>query len=198
MKLVPEPESTEYAETTELNPVEKPAAPLTIPLAEKLPVGMIDGLKAIRHEIAQLHSFVVKEYNQVPSFLNGAYQAIEDAELFLKNVANGKEEYSPVPAKPTLKPENINIVDGVVKAPANLKDIPYMQEWASTFFFPTLRQLIGRTDIEVDVRGEMTKKKVAQIAIAVTTTKETVVLDTKFKANDNINMLELAALIKAL
>lgn len=93
-----------------------------------IPVGMIEGLKAIRHEIAQLHSLVVKEYNQVPSFLTGAYTAIEDAEGFLKTVANGKEEFTPVPKKPEVKEEDKVTTDGTIKVPSNLHDIPYMQE----------------------------------------------------------------------
>lgn len=196
MKLVENEEQSSIEKVAD-NMREKPVVDLPATAQSKIPAGMIEGLKNIRHEVASIHGYFTQEHGMAPSFLSGAYTAIEDAETFLKNVANGKEEFSPVPAKPVMKSENVTIVDGIVKAPSNLKDIPYVQEWSSSFFFPTLRQLISRTDVEVEIRGEMTKKKVAQIAIAVTTSTGTVVLDTKFKANDSINMMELVEAIKA-
>lgn len=177
---------------------EKPSAPLTIPLAEMLPVGMIDGLKAIRHEIALLHAQVVKDHGMIPSFLGGAYTAIDDAENFLKNVANGKEEFTPVPKKPVLREEDTVVVFGVVKVPSNLHDIPYMQEWAGNFFFPKLREMTSRKDVEVDIRADRVKKKL-HLVISVTLPNEpAVLLPGSYAANSKIDLVAVAKSIDAL
>lgn len=189
MKLVPTEENTTGAE--------KPIVDLPSSLAMHLPAGMIEGLKAIRHEIALLHGQVVKDHGMIPSFLSGAYTAIDDAEGFLKQVANGKEEFTPVPKKPEILEVNKPSTDGTIIIPNNLHDIPYMQEWAGQCFFPTLRALTVRKDVEVDLRADKNKKTI-HLVISVTLPTGVVLLPNKIKANSVIDLVAVAKSIDAL
>lgn len=178
---------------------EKPTVDLPNTIASKVPAGILESLKAIRHEIALLHSHSVKEFGMIPSFLGGAYQAIGDAEDFLKNVTNGKEEFTPVPKKPEVLEADKVTADSMIKVPSNLKDIPYMQEWAGTFFFPALREMTTRKDVEVDLRAEQSSKKKLHLVISVTLPNEpALLLPVKFRANDVIDLAVLATSIDAL
>lgn len=179
---------------------EQPTVDMHSTIATRIPSGMIESLKATRHEIALIHSQVIKDFDMVPAFLSGAYQALEDAENFLKNVANGKEELTPVPPKPVIKEDDKVADDFTIKVPSNLKDIPYMQEWSGSFFFPRLRELVARKDVEVDLRGETSKnKKNIQLALSVTLPNASIItMPTKYKANSVINLLDLAKSIDAL
>ena len=183
-----------------MNPTEEPTAIVSI-LASKLNAnfGMIEGLKNIRHEIALLHSLVIKEHGMVPSYLGGAYTAIDDAENFLKQVANGKEEFTPVPKKPEILEVNKVTHDWTIKVPSNLHDIPYMQEWAGSSFFPNLRDLTVRKDVEVGLQANHHGKKTLSLSVSVTTKDAApVVLPGKYKANQVIDLVALAKSIDAL
>jgi len=198
LKVVPtEIESNDAAPETTTE-AEKPTVDLPSSAAMRLPIGVVESLKSIRHEIALLHSHFVKEHGQIPSYLGGAYQAVDDAEDFLKRVIGGQEIFTPVPKKPELKDEDKCLYQDTVKVPSNLSDIPYMQEWAGTFFFPELRKLVSRTDVEVNIRADQVKKKL-QLAIMVTVEgKPAVILPAKYRANAQVDLKALAKSIDAL
>jgi hypothetical protein len=216
MKLVPEPtEQEQYpngkqAETTPemgvVNPDEvKPSEPVAMVnvLADRIPTGMIEGLKAIRQEIAVLHGQIVKDHNVIPSFLSGAYTAIEDAEGFLKQITKGREEFTPVPKKPVIR-ETDKVYMGahgdMIKVPSNLADIPYMQEWAGLCLFPHLRALTVRKDVEVEIRANKVKKKL-HLLICVTLPDQSALalaLPNMYGANAVIDLVALAKSIDAL
>jgi hypothetical protein len=190
LNLVPQPTDT---------PEEKPTVDLPATIAQVIPAGMIESLKASRHSLALIHGQFVKDFGMVPSFLTGAYTAIEDAEGFLKTIANGKEEFTPVPKKPEVKEEDKVTTDGTIKVPSNLKDIPYMQEWSGQFFFPKLRELTVRKDVEVDLRANMNKKKKLHLVLSVTLPNEpAVLLPTQYSANTVIDLAKVAKSIDAL
>lgn len=201
MKLVVEGEAvvdiTPEAEEKPTDEVKPPEALNTL-LASKLPAGMIEGLKAIRHEIALLHAHVVKEHGMIPSYLGGAYTAIDDAETFLKNVANGKEEFTPVPKKPSVLESDKVTHDWTIKVPSNLRDMPYMQEWAGNMFFPNLRELTVRKDVEVDLRADQVKKKLHLVISVTLPNQPAVLLPGQYKANSVIDLVALAKSIDAL
>lgn len=191
MNLVPQPETTTEAE--------KPAVPLWAnEIAAKLPAGMVESLKAIRHELGLLHAHCVNELGQIPSYIGGAYQAIDDAEGFLKTVANGGELYTPVPKKPEIKEENKPSTDNTIKVPSNLRDIPYMQEWAGTCVFPKIRELTSRTDVEVYMRAGEVKKKLHLVFSITIANEPAVLLPGRYKPNSVMDLVEIAKSIDAL
>ena len=197
MNLVP-PTSEEYANETTTE-AEKSAAPLWAnEIAAKLPAGMVESLKAIRHELGLLHAHCVNELGQIPSYLGGAYQAIEDAEGFLKTTASGGELFTPVPKKPEIKEENKLQEDNTIKVPSNLKDIPYMQEWAGTLLFPKLRELTQRKDVEVDMRADEVKRKL-QLRFSITVENQpAVLLPGGYKPNSVMDLVAIAKSIDSL
>lgn len=199
MKLVTDVEVKPLEAEIDIKENPEPAVDLLpITLATMLPGGMVESLKAIRHEIGVIHASIVNNHGMVPSYLGGAYTAIEDAESFLKQIANGKEEFTPVPKKPVVHEADKPTTDNTIKVPNNLNDIPYMQEWAGTCFFPTLRGLTVRKDVEVDIRADKIKKKIHLIISVTLPNEPAFILPFRFKANYVVNLFALAKSIDAL
>jgi len=178
--------------------IEEPSVDLSAIASSKVPAGMIESLKAIRHEIAVMHSHFVKEHGQIPSYLGGAYQAIDDAEDFLRRVTAGQEMFTPVPKKPEVKEADKVTPEWTIKVPSNLSDVPYMQEWAGTCFFPSLREMTVRRDCEASMQADKNKGKLYLRVTVTVQNKPMVVLPTKYKPNSVIDLAALAKSIDAL
>lgn len=181
-----------------------PTASVVNPLAEEvsnmLPEKMLKKIKDLKHEIALIHTRISTEHKLVATYLGYSHSALHDAENFIKKVMQGEEEFTAVPEKPVLSAEDSTVSQaGFVKVPDNLEDMPYMQEWAGGFFFPELRKLVKRIDIEVDIRGEVTPDKIIQLAISVAIVNGiNIVLPEKYQASDLINLAVLASVMDEL
>lgn len=177
---------------------EKPTVALADMLASEIPTALIEGLKNVRQQLGIFHAAIVDNHGMIPSYLGGAYTAIEDAEGFLKQIANGKEEFTPVPKKPEVKEADKPTADSTIKVPANLADIPYVQEWAGQFLFPTLRLLTMRKDVEVEIRANRVKKKLHLVFSVSSPNSAAVLLNDMYASNSVIDLVAVAKSIDAL
>lgn len=167
-------------------------------LALKVPTGIVESIKTMRYELSLLHTQMTKEFGVIPAYLGYAYQALNDAEQFLKKVLAGDEDFTPVPPKAELTVEDTTVVSDSIVVPSKLEDVHYMQEWSSAFFFPKLREYVKRKDIEVDIKGSV-KEETIWISFGITVEgKAAVEYDTSFKAGDKILLLDLASFIDSL
>lgn len=163
----------------------------------------VEGILEMRNYISQLHEKVYKYHGKVCEKLGYAYSALLDAETFLKDVLNGKENFVDPPKMVELDTVDTSVRtsdttgETYVSVPSKIEDVKYMQSWFGNVFFPELRKLSDRTDVAIEVSADKDESGALHISFTCEVQgKEKTALTGEFYAGDSINLTALAEEIK--